>query len=625
MLLHLHLNSKALQDKHPSVYQDFFAQNSLVVSCPAILLWSPAYAVGRGGAVLVNKLPTRVYVGLKEGKKNQKELLFFKNFVSFFPENDEWRLVDDVLPHWNSRAGRMWSHLLQKEGFPGRLEVSILSEAPLNRGWHSLQVICSALTFAIEVWRGNFTPAEIGELTSMPTEQLINNKKFNKTLITAWRTASYTDGVLDDGYAVAACLIDSYYPLIYYHEPDPSYWDQYQDLGFDNPNSYYNLVENMSWRIIRMEEMFSLPIYPQWAFDFGIIHVGKECPIVQIYGSQYGRQNQLEDTVNFITTHFTRTVPDNFKKLPFFLEICQNKKEISGWMSIFLHYRACAVSLSLEFLKSFYYLAKFGYQTEHLRSFFRLINLCQNIQSFISPATKFTDEVLSMLVSHGNATDELGVGVKIMSQGIQGDILMVSPSASFNKVFKDVFHDLEKIVKGPVYLEYLSHCDGLEKKGIRIEQYIKNNIYSPFVSQASLTLKIIDNDNKASTQLITKEELEKVLPDFDLLGDIDNKKIYIRGRPLTSKDIHSAKISLALLGKFFKEEKQQLTAQEITTIVSSYRDRNQMESKVVRPLVVAFKQYTNKRLDLTVSGKLGSNFSVIFKPTGLKIGLIEKK
>jgi len=58
---------------------------------------------------------------------------------------------------------------------------------------------------------------------------------------------------------------------------------------------------------------------------------------------------------------------------------------------------------------------------------------------------------------------------------------------------------------------------------------------------------------------------------------------------------------------------------------SCYRaDRNQMESKIVRPLVSAIKELTGKQLTLEVQGGLGSNFTVRFAPSkNMRIGFID--
>lgn len=620
----IHLNSKGLRQKHSKFYQDFFAKNSLVVSCPGLLLWSPTYSAGYGGAVLVNKLPVRALIGLRKGKKDQKRQIIFKQFYSFFPELNKFQTVDEVLPYWNSRAGKMYSYFLEKEGFSSPIEVSVLCEIPISRGWHTLQAICAALGFALEIWRGNLSPEEINYFSNTQTKELIQNKKFEKILKKIWKVASYAAGVLEDGYAIASTLISSYYPLIYYHEQDPIFWDKYQDLGFDNPKSYYNLPEGMAWRVIRMEEVFPLASYPQWAFNFSIIHIGKECPLVHIYNSQYYRQYQLGEITKFILNNFLKTVSQNFKKLPVFLEICRDTKKIPGWMSIFKSYRLSSVILSLEILRAFYLMAKYGHQAENMRNFFRLITLCQNVQDYISPPLQLMDQICAIFNHRGKEISEIGAAAKMISQGIQGDILLVTPLSDHDKIFQSTLLDLKKIVSGPICCEYISRCDGLEKDGIKVEQFIEKNLYSPFISPTSLVLKILDSTNKVSSQIITEEELEKSLKEFDILGNLNEKKIYVRGHMLSSRDIHSSKITLDIFKTFFDQQKEELSSKDF--LPSSYtKDRNLMESKIIRPFLATFKKYTHRDLNLKITGGLASKFKLTLKPHNIKIGLVKRK
>jgi hypothetical protein len=214
--------------------------------------------------------------------------------------------------------------------------------------------------------------------------------------------------------------------------------------------------------------------------------------------------------------------------------------------------------------------------------------------------------------------------VKMISQGIQGDILLVTPLSDFDKVFQSALSDLKKIVKGPICCEYIARCDGLEKEGIKVEQFLEKKLYSDFVSPSALILKTIDRENKVDSQIITKEEIEKNLAGFDILGNLNEKKIYIRGNVLTSEDVHSTKVTLEILKAFFDRQEKELPSQAFPP--SSYaKDRNLMESKIIRPLNAAFEKYAKREIDFQIKGGLGSKFSITFKPEDLKIGLVSQK
>jgi hypothetical protein len=164
----------------------------------------------------------------------------------------------------------------------------------------------------------------------------------------------------------------------------------------------------------------------------------------------------------------------------------------------------------------------------------------------------------------------------------------------------------------------------LEKEGIKVEQFLEKKLYSDFVSPSALILKTIDSENKVDSQIITKEEIERNLAEFDILGNLNEKKIYVKGNALTSEDVHSVKVTLEILKTFFDRQESELQSSSFPS--SSYaKDRNLMESKIIRPFLAAFKKYTEKSLNLQIRGGLGSKFSIIFKPENLNVGLVGQK
>ena len=215
------------------------------------------------------------------------------------------------------------------------------------------------------------------------------------------------------------------------------------------------------------------------------------------------------------------------------------------------------------------------------------------------------------------------MGAKLISEGILGDILIIGPYQSVRKTIEKAQDDVQRLIGQPLYCEYASWCDGEESEGVKIEQMMSENLYSGFISPQTYVIREINADGEVAGSLVSFEEYQKQISAFDLLGDLDEKKIYIKGNLLSSSDIHSSKATLETLNKFFEKKRTQLSARELDS--SSYSDRNQMESKIARPLVAAFKKYTGKKLNLVVSGGLGTNYSITFDPNGHKIGLIGKK
>ncbi|MEW6407868.1 MAG: hypothetical protein AB1465_04215 [Patescibacteria group bacterium] len=622
MFLHHHLNSKILQKEHPQVYQDFFSHYPLIVSCPSVLLWTPIYSIGIGGLGISSKLPGRHYIGIKKYENGNGDLIRFIGKRNYFPERNIFKETEPSA-YWNDKVKKIYENFLKKKGVREKIEIEILEEGPIARGWHTTQAVVTALSCGIFLWYKFCTKEDIKKWKKMETEKLLKEKEFLEIVKLSWKAASYAIETFDDGYAILTSLVDSQYPIVFYHEKDPAYFDQYKDFGIDDPRSYYNFGEKMAWRTVRLNELFNnLPQESHWALEYAILYNGSECPLRYIYKAQIKYDERLTYLAQFIKETFEKTLPKDFKEAPNFLQPSYSEKESPG-MVLFKKYREASVVLSSEFVKHFYELYRTGYVFDKIQEFFKGINLCESFAKILGQVISQVDNVCSILTRNARRLNELGAGVKLISEGITGDILVAGSYNTVRRIIEKSQKEVEELTGQSLYCEYASWCDGQESEGVKIEQFLPENVYSSFVVPGAYTIKTLIKNGRTETFLLSREEFKKRINEFDLLGDLEENKIYIKGKALSSRDLHSTKATLRILKKFFEKETIRLEASEFSDVI--YRDRNQMDSKIVRPLVKAFKKYLGKKIDFAVSGGLASNFSLIFKPDGLNIGLIEKR
>lgn len=395
MFYHHHLNSKALQKNHEPVYREFFSRNPLVVSTPSILLWSPIYSVGFGGLGISGKLPGRHYVGVRKKENSNGHLVKFVSQKMYFPEEDAFKEKESIV-YYSEKVAKIYDDFLRQRGIKEAIEVEILEEGPVARDWHSTQAVCAAVSAAIFLWYKLCEKDEIAAWRTMTTEKLIEDEKFGELVRLTWKAASYALGTFDDGYAILNSLIDSRYPLAFYHEKDPGYFDQYEDFGLDNPKSYYNFAEQTKWRAVRLEELFELPEQPQWVLEYAILYSGGECPLSHIYQAQIKYDERLTGLASFIRETFEKTVPKNFRDRPYFLEPSYSEKESPG-IVLFKKYRESSVVLSSEFIKRFYELYRIGYVTDRILEFFKAVNLCETFAKVLGQVSPRIDNICSVL------------------------------------------------------------------------------------------------------------------------------------------------------------------------------------------------------------------------------------
>jgi len=136
-------------------------------------------------------------------------------------------------------------------------------------------------------------------------------------------------------------------------------------------------------------------------------------------------------------------------------------------------------------------------------------------------------------------------------------------------------------------------------------------------------LRIWENHFQPKTEVVTLEEFDQVKESADLLIDKTSNKVYVKGDLLTSKEIHSAKVTVEILDILLKNISKQVPASQFPP--SSYVDRNEMQSKIVSPLVNVIKKRINKTLPLIIRGGLRKNFYMKIDPDEMNIVLVDKK
>ncbi|MBM4177583.1 hypothetical protein FJ208_02180, partial [Candidatus Gribaldobacteria bacterium] len=245
----------------------------------------------------------------------------------------------------------------------------------------------------------------------------------------------------------------------------------------------------------------------------------------------------------------------------------------------------------------------------NLRDLFQAIDQHQVLfllTGFLSKNTEAFSGVAHYL-SHLN--DELGCGVKSISTTKKDNLLLVLPSQNSIEVTKKIIDKIEKDLKKEFLITYGSSLDGLEKDGLKTEQFLKKNIFSQFVSAHKIILEEINQPKQSRKLVLNEEEYEKRKKQIPLLKE--KKNLFIFGKKLTSKQIHSTKQTIELLDVLLKSPFWQIKNQALSPSAYS-KDRYLLQSKITIPLIKAFKKMTQYDLPLVVSGSI-SNFTITLK------------
>lgn len=79
------MNTQQLQKDFPEVYEEFFAENEIVLSCPLLVTRCGDYMEGYEGVSIKQKIPLRVYVGFKSAPSRSiilHKLFYRKNSIN---------------------------------------------------------------------------------------------------------------------------------------------------------------------------------------------------------------------------------------------------------------------------------------------------------------------------------------------------------------------------------------------------------------------------------------------------------------------------------------------------------------------------------------------------------------
>lgn len=617
---HIHANSTGIQERHRKLYEELYHACPTVVSAPAILLWSPTYAVGPGGVGIVSKLPLRLHFGIEPKSTPGVE---FGPMRYYIPERDEFqdwdtsrcnpillRLLEHVAKHYEKTVGaRLWC----------------ISEVPWYRGLNVDPLCAAPAAVAWLLHLGAVTSAEIAECVKLPSDKLAGSKPFEKIFRLAWKLESAIANWLADGHMSFGVLVDAEYPVVFFRERDPFLFDHYRDLGVEHPSSYYNASDGLFFRGVRLNELFQLDSHPAWPIDIALVFTGEEGDSRFVYRTRGAFKAKLEEAAAASTQTFENLVPETFRQTPKFLELAKTVAGQSPGMNLFQVYRETSVVHSMTVFKALHDLFQYGADPHVLRDFFQSQNICQHILRILGLSPLAVSRPQTILRLAGNKYNEIGVMSRLIGPGDHGCLMVVGPSNTLEPVLAHALPVIRHEVKKTVHCHWASWCDGMAgSDGARVEQHVETGVYAHFTAAESITVREWNGVGTTPAVLYTTEKWEAEREKFDVLLDGREGRIFVRGKPLTSSEIHSAKQTIELFRQFFSKGAHELPATSLPA--SCYRrDRNQMESKIVRPLVGVVKELTGKQLGLEIHGGLGSNFKVCFAPERrVRVGVVDK-
>lgn len=616
------MHSETLQQRFPEIYQDFFAKCSTVVSAPGSFFWSAGLAVMYGGAGIMQKIPLRAYIGIE---RDNGKTLRYGEYICYAPHQQQFEFT-----HHTKIFEMKYLKLLNelRKSLPAQIsgKIHILSEIPFGAGLNLSAAINISLSVLLGLESGFLDPQKLESLISSKTPDIIRDQVFDKLFRMSWKLEANTDEGASSGAAVFTSFIESTTPVIYFTERRDGTYTNHPNTRLPSIiDGHYEIFDQAEYAGYRLKDLFSWLGDPNWPVDYGLIYLGQQKSTTAFLKPMRVAQaglNVLEDFVAKYAGQFPKDAPANL--IPPFAAMTRSYDQQGFWKN------------SLDFLIILSIKALYDMKTliengtgEALNELYHSVSLQDKIYEFFTPGLPLpTDRDIFDKLKHVTQ-DKNSNGFRsirfLPDRGDGGgDMLFIAPQGYLQENLESFTMLLRTHISPLVRIDYSSWLDGEETGGVRMEQNFGSGCYSQFVTEGAVSmLEWRSNETTPTRRVYSIEAYDKVRGQIDLLLDDVNQKVCIRGSCLNSKQIKSGRATIEILKILLNKYGQEVPATSLPD--STYVERNEMQSKIITPLVTTFKQCAGKKLPLSLHGGLRKNFTIKLQPSNIVIGILERQ
>lgn len=594
------MNSKSLQEHFPQVYRDFFSKCPIVVSAPRHFCWTGSYTSWFGGVSLAQKLPLRTYIGLETNNSGKVSII---NGYEFDNLNNSFRQADVPLIQ-KDEMEKFIKFYLNKLHIRSGINISFLTELPLS-GPGIYGAFSISLAAAILLQYNKITT---DQLIQFSNSEAITENLHKDLLKLAWKIESigyYQPSLSSLG--VCATFYKSQLPIINWSEPIDKDWGDIKSI-----EEFDDFIDRRQFLAVKLEKLLNKSQF-EWPIDFALICGNSPRKpssgmrgIYNIFDRNRDNYQMIAKTI-FSEKYLEQEIANKIKSL---FDSKFNKDNYIDFAKI----------LSFNMIAMFKNLFEKDSFEESTVLFIDSVN--KEYDSFALGGLLYPELQKIKDVFANNLSDKpFKVGFSMSSAGQRNDLLIVGSCKIFTDYIDEILSAMSHNNQLMMVVDYASWIDGIEEEGIKVEQHLAEGIRSKFISQGSVSLKKYNLEG-AAAKLSSLEKLEKEKETIDLLIDAVEEKIYVKGEKLTSKQLHSTSATIEILQVLLENIGKGVVCSNLPE--SAYnRDRNEMQSKIVTPLIKIIKQKTNKKLPMVIFGGL-TDFYLKLEPSELDIRVIEK-
>jgi hypothetical protein len=596
------MNSKNLKKTYVQTYEKFFLENQTVISAPFVLSWSGDILNNYSGVSIKQKIPLRIYMWYT--KTMDKKISINK---IYHLDMNEYQFIESnaleyapYIADLNKELERKYGKLLHGDEGIG---INILSELPRGAWlWFG-----SILALLLSVWVHNIWNTIKSEKIIVIRTQNINElltdtqNDVHRIFADAFRFDKLIYDMVWSGTKMAS-FFDSPYPIVSFSED----FDKSLVAEDDVVHRYYGF---------RLNELFTwLRENPYLPIDYWVIYSGKPVLLEQIAWSNYKSNKNITKTIKsdfkkLLGTHLSNI---HYNRIPRFYKylIAPETDEFDNT------YGKLMGILSLKIL---YFMSKIyseAYEESHMLQFLDALKKFRQGDCVTrNSSTNFLKFIKSFQKNFHGPQQYIALSPND-STIMWWSLIFAMPLEWFRKMVVDAAEktNMEFMDSKLIYTNWI---DGVEHEGIKIEQDLKQWIYSEFLDSSSYMLKTANGQ----VQMGNYDAMIRNHKKWILLDMISNK-ISINGRKLTSEDLHSQTATVDILKILIENIGKDISNKEFS--VSSYsKNKNDMLGKIALPLIELIERETGKKMPLICKWSM-YDFYVKLNPSDIDIAVIDK-
>jgi hypothetical protein len=603
------INSASLQDRHAGVYESFFSSGDIVASSDFVSSIQIGGSWRVGAPFFSFKLPFRGYVSVEFTNEENELSPGTATFYNVREDKFERIDIDYAMPTRMFPIIKERMRKLVGDGSWRGMRFNVLSEGdPRHHGYDvSMASIFGVLLLLAS---GQVSVEEINSLSTLSgkdirRQELDAAKLYKRVHILATKLTRAMYDYTSSGSAAMIGMLSTNAPVIYFSEERlGSEEEKFDDLlPIQSSEDYvYDKLHTFVYTIDEFATSSKLTM----PFD-----------IVSIYPGRSRPQRQVSYYLNETYIPGFDELRDRVKKLfPGSVDVegappwlLQTEKNGVYWQQYSRGNAIAMLEIIVAFIDAYIHRADFG----QLSRFLELVSLMGAGYKGLS-STRVQDMIN---VVRRVATDS-GVPIGIHNNSYRqfdGNLNIFSPRQMFRSDLSKVMEELRENVNSDINFDYISWRDGHGGPGMRVDQYVEKGLRSSHVPRGSVKVTHYEGD-------ITKSNVERVftMPDADIVLDAVKGKFFVKGSPVTSKDLPSQKAAVIFMQSLLSNDR--LLGKEDMPKGSYFAYRNELTGKIVSPLVKIVKSQLGRDLGIEISGGL-TRFQVKWKHDGISIAIVE--